>query len=160
MSGGLPGPRAASLAGSGRCRSALLASDLPLLAGFKEEGCHSSGFRYGASGLQPLPECKRLGENLRAREPRTQNLEPESHARRRSVVMDPSGKVALVTGGGSGIGRATALALARAGASVVVADIGEDGGRQTGRLIEAAGGKAAFVRTDVTKREDIERMVA
>jgi NAD(P)-dependent dehydrogenase (short-subunit alcohol dehydrogenase family) len=74
--------------------------------------------------------------------------------------MDPDGKVALVTGGGSGIGRATSIGLAQAGASVVVADIGEEGGRETVRLIEAAGGKATFVRTDVTKREDIERMVA
>src|SRR3990170_2697702 len=74
--------------------------------------------------------------------------------------MDPKGKVALVTGGGSGIGRATALALAEAGASVVVADVDEGGGRETVSLIEKAGGTAAFVKSDVTKREEIERMVA
>ena len=74
--------------------------------------------------------------------------------------MDPSGKVALVTGAGSGIGRATAIALARAGASVVVADMAEAGGQETVQLIEAAGGKASFVRVDVTKRDDVERMVA
>jgi NAD(P)-dependent dehydrogenase (short-subunit alcohol dehydrogenase family) len=74
--------------------------------------------------------------------------------------MDPSGKVALITGGGSGIGRATALALAQAGASIVVADVSEDGGRETVRLVEAEGGTAAFIRTDVTKRQDIERMVS
>lgn len=74
--------------------------------------------------------------------------------------MDPNGKVALITGGGSGIGRATAIALADAGASVVVSDINEDGGRETVSAIEQAGGKAAFVQTDVTNREDLERMVA
>src|SRR3989304_8269937 len=74
--------------------------------------------------------------------------------------MDPSGKVALVTGGGSGIGRATAAALAGEGALVVVADVDDAGGAETVRLIEAAGGKAAFVHTDVTNRADLERMVA
>ena len=74
--------------------------------------------------------------------------------------MDPNGKVALVTGAGSGIGRATALALARAGASVVVADVDEAGVTETMRLIEASGGKAAFVLTDVTKRDDVQAMVA
>jgi NAD(P)-dependent dehydrogenase (short-subunit alcohol dehydrogenase family) len=75
-------------------------------------------------------------------------------------VSDLEGKVALVTGGGSGIGRATAIALAAAGAAVVVADVDEDGGRETVRLLEEAAGRAAFVRTDVTRWEDVERMVA
>lgn len=74
--------------------------------------------------------------------------------------MDPNGKVALITGAGSGIGRATAIALAEAGAQIVVADINEDGGRETVEMVEKAGGKAAFVATDVTKREDLERMVS
>ncbi len=74
--------------------------------------------------------------------------------------MDPEGKVALVTGGSSGIGRATALALAEAGASVVVADVDAEGGRETVSLIEQTGGKAAFVGSDVTKREQLKRMVA
>jgi NAD(P)-dependent dehydrogenase (short-subunit alcohol dehydrogenase family) len=74
--------------------------------------------------------------------------------------MDPEGKVALVTGGGSGIGRATAIALAEAGAAVVVADIDARGGAETVSLIEGAGGRAAFVATDVTKREELRRAVA
>jgi NAD(P)-dependent dehydrogenase (short-subunit alcohol dehydrogenase family) len=74
--------------------------------------------------------------------------------------MDLQGKIALVTGGGSGIGRATAAALAWAGASVVVADVDESGGGETVAQIEIARGKAAFTRVDVRKRGDLEAMVA
>lgn len=73
--------------------------------------------------------------------------------------MDPNGKVALITGAGSGIGRATADALSTAGASIVVSDIDESGGKDTVSQIESSGGSASFIKTDVTKREDLERMV-
>jgi NAD(P)-dependent dehydrogenase (short-subunit alcohol dehydrogenase family) len=64
-------------------------------------------------------------------------------------------KVAFVTGATTGIGRATALALAREGASVVVADIATEGNRETARLIEQAGGQALAVTCDVTNAQDI-----
>ena len=62
-----------------------------------------------------------------------------------------AGKVALVTGGASGIGRATALTFAREGAKLVVADMNEDGGQQTVHMITEQGGEAIFIRTDVSK---------
>ena len=68
-----------------------------------------------------------------------------------------TGKVAFVTGAGSGIGRATALAFAREGASVVVADVSEQGNLETARMIEESGGRALAVRCDVTQAEDIRR---
>jgi len=65
------------------------------------------------------------------------------------------GKVAFITGATSGIGRATALAFAREGASVVVADIAADGIEETARLIEEAGGQALAVTCDVSRSEDV-----
>ena len=67
-----------------------------------------------------------------------------------------AGKVAFVTGAGSGIGRATALTFARAGASVVVADVSEPGNQETARMIEESGGRALAVRCDVTRFEDVK----
>jgi NAD(P)-dependent dehydrogenase (short-subunit alcohol dehydrogenase family) len=69
------------------------------------------------------------------------------------------GKVALVTGGSSGIGRASALAFAREGAKVVIADVDVNGGEETVRLIKEAGGEAIFVRTDVSKAAEVEALV-
>lgn len=73
------------------------------------------------------------------------------------IIQDTSftGKVAFVSGATSGIGRTTALAFARAGASVVVADIAEQGVGDTARLIGEAGGKALAVRCDVTRSDDV-----
>ena len=68
-------------------------------------------------------------------------------------------KIALVTGGGSGIGRATALTFAREGAKVVVADIVVTGGEETVQLIHAAGGESIFVKADMANASDIEAMV-
>ncbi|MFN8525584.1 MAG: SDR family oxidoreductase [Chloroflexota bacterium] len=69
------------------------------------------------------------------------------------------GRVGLVTGAGSGIGRATSLELARQGARVVVADVSEDGGRETVDAIEKAGGDAIFVRANVVDEAEVKRMV-
>src|SRR6476469_6838611 len=60
------------------------------------------------------------------------------------------GKVALVTGAGSGIGRASALAFAAAGAAIVVSDVVTEGGAETVRLVRDAGGEATFIRADVS----------
>jgi NAD(P)-dependent dehydrogenase (short-subunit alcohol dehydrogenase family) len=71
-----------------------------------------------------------------------------------------TGKVALVTGGSSGIGRATALAFAREGALVVIASRGEDRGAAVLTELHALGCTAEFIRTDVSRAADIERLVA
>ena len=69
------------------------------------------------------------------------------------------GKVAIITGGASGIGRAAALLFAREGARVVVADYESIGGEETAALVRAAGGEARFVRVDVADAEAVDRMV-
>src|SRR3954469_9369683 len=71
-----------------------------------------------------------------------------------------AGKVAFVTGAANGIGRAAALAFAREGASVVVADVSEPGNRETVRLIEEEGGRAVAVRCDVARAEDVKAALA
>jgi len=70
-----------------------------------------------------------------------------------------SGKVALVTGGASGLGRASAIALAQEGAKVAVSDVSVSEGETTARMISAAGGQAIFVRADVTNSAEVEALV-
>jgi NAD(P)-dependent dehydrogenase (short-subunit alcohol dehydrogenase family) len=74
--------------------------------------------------------------------------------------MSMHSKVALVTGGGSGIGRATALALARAGATVVIGNRHWEQGHAVVAEITAKGGKAEFLRTDVAVQADVQALVA
>jgi NAD(P)-dependent dehydrogenase (short-subunit alcohol dehydrogenase family) len=69
---------------------------------------------------------------------------------------DLASKVAFVTGAASGIGRAAALAFARAGASVVVADLAADGNAETARMINDARGRALALSCDVTRSEDVK----
>lgn len=69
-------------------------------------------------------------------------------------------KVALITGGASGIGRETSLLFAREGASVVVADMDDSGGQETVKMIGAAGGKAQYIHADVSSAKESERMIA
>jgi NAD(P)-dependent dehydrogenase (short-subunit alcohol dehydrogenase family) len=71
-----------------------------------------------------------------------------------------AGKVALVTGGGSGLGRATAVAFAEGGAKVLVADVDDRMGHETIDLLGAAGGEGLFVETDVTNPPEVAAMVA
>ena len=71
-----------------------------------------------------------------------------------------TGKVALVTGGASGIGRATALTFAREGAKLIIADMNEEGGQQTVHMITENGGEATFVKVDVTNATEVEAMIS
>ena len=90
---------------------------------------------------------------------------PETYLLGSAPVLLPAmgaleGKVALVTGAAMGIGRSASQIFAREGAAVVVADIDEAGGRETVALVEAAGGRAAFVRCDVSVQPEVQAMVA
>lgn len=76
------------------------------------------------------------------------------------MKYDFGGKVALVTGAASGIGRATAVAFAASGASVVVADVDATRGEETVALARAAGGRAVFQRCDVSNSTEVDALVA
>lgn len=73
--------------------------------------------------------------------------------------MKLAGKVALITGAGGGIGRATAVLFAQQGAKVVVSDLDERTAAETARLLRAAGGEAEAIQGDVTQEADVERFV-
>jgi NAD(P)-dependent dehydrogenase (short-subunit alcohol dehydrogenase family) len=74
--------------------------------------------------------------------------------------MRVTDKVAIVTGAGSGIGRASAITLAREGARVAVVDTNPENGKETESLICEKGGKAVFIPSDVSRTDDVRRMVA
>jgi 3-oxoacyl-[acyl-carrier protein] reductase len=74
-------------------------------------------------------------------------------------LMRLSNKVAMITGSGSGIGRASAILFSKEGAKITIADIDEKGGQQTVDIIKQKKGDAIFIHTDVSKANDVERMM-
>lgn len=74
-------------------------------------------------------------------------------------VMRLKDKVALITGAGSGIGRASAILFAKEGAKVAVVDLVKEAGEETVKIIKDSGGEAIFIQADVTKANDVQKMI-
>ena len=75
-------------------------------------------------------------------------------------MLDYTGKTAIVTGGARGIGKAICLTLAKQGANIAIADILEQDGNATVKEIHQLGRQALFVKTDLTKKEEVDKMVS
>src|SRR6202012_5767530 len=83
----------------------------------------------------------------------------QGHIKQEETTMDFAGKVALITGGGGGIGRATALGFALRGAKVMVVDHDDESGRVTTDIVAQRGGDARFTQADVTKSASVQDYV-
>ncbi len=78
--------------------------------------------------------------------------------RRVDFVMANGNKVAIITGGGSGLGQSTAFRLAEEKVNIVVVDISEEGGKETVEMVKKLGVEAIFIKADVSKQEDVKNM--
>jgi NAD(P)-dependent dehydrogenase (short-subunit alcohol dehydrogenase family) len=108
------------------------------------------------------PPSRRLRRATENRDRKSEDSDQNSAIFRKQgehIMKEFEGKVALVTGGGSGIGRATALAFAREGARVVIGNRNLQRGEETVSMIRKAGGTASFQRTDVLVAAEIEALV-
>ena len=76
------------------------------------------------------------------------------------MTQDFTGKVAMITGAASGLGRATALLFAERGAKVVVSDVAIEGGHETVKMIQDKGGEATFVECDVTNESSVNNLIS
>jgi len=109
--------------------------------------------------LRSESRSKHRTPNIEGRRSSKIQLSPEQAIFKIDIMKEFDGKVALVTGGGSGIGRATALAFAREGAQVVIGNRNVQRGEETVQMIRDAGGKASFRRTDVSIAANVEALV-
>lgn len=109
----------------------------------------------------PQPTCNRVATNSTVALPWVPSNDVRSAGTQKGWHMGIlDNKVAIITGGASGFGRGTSVLWAKEGARVCIADVNEEAGASTLDEIRASGGKAIFQRTDVSKAEDAERLVA